>query len=61
MTQSGANLIKKFEGFQAKAYPDPLHGTKVPTIGYGTTVNEGQTYMYKGLPHLLKNGALVQK
>lgn len=31
-------IIKKFEHFRSKAYPDPLHGWKVPTIGYGTTM-----------------------
>jgi lysozyme len=25
------------EGYRDKAYPDPVHGTKVPTIGFGTT------------------------
>jgi GH24 family phage-related lysozyme (muramidase) len=43
-------LIKEFESFEASAYPDPLYGWKVPTIGYGTTfypdgrkVQEGDT------------------
>ncbi|NEQ36959.1 MAG: glycoside hydrolase family protein [Okeania sp. SIO3I5] len=42
--QSGLNLIKKFEGYhqklsdgRAKAYPDPIYGWEVATIGYGTT------------------------
>lgn len=30
-------LIKEFEGFSAKAYPDPLSGGEPWTIGYGTT------------------------
>lgn len=30
-------LIKKFEGFYANAYPDPLSGGKPITIGYGCT------------------------
>lgn len=34
----GVALIKQFEGFMPQAYPDPLHGWKVATIGYGTTV-----------------------
>ncbi|MBI3229488.1 MAG: lysozyme [Burkholderiales bacterium] len=36
-------LIKQFEGYHkalpdggAEAYPDPIYGWKVPTIGYGT-------------------------
>ena len=30
-------LIRDFEGLRLEAYPDPLHGWKVPTIGYGST------------------------
>lgn len=30
-------LIKEFEGCHLEAYPDPLHGWEVATIGYGTT------------------------
>lgn len=30
-------LIKEFEGIHLGAYPDPLHGWSVATIGYGTT------------------------
>lgn len=30
-------LIKEFEGVHLGAYPDPLHGWDVATIGYGTT------------------------
>ena len=30
-------LIKAFEGCHLSAYPDPLHGWAVATIGYGTT------------------------
>ena len=34
---SGIALIKHFERFRPKAYPDAIHGWAVPTIGYGTT------------------------
>ncbi len=34
---AGLELIKHFEGFRAQAYPDPLHGWAIATIGYGTT------------------------
>jgi GH24 family phage-related lysozyme (muramidase) len=41
--QAGIDLIKEFEGYakalpdgRAEAYADPIHGWKVPTIGYGT-------------------------
>jgi GH24 family phage-related lysozyme (muramidase) len=30
-------IIKEFEGRSLDAYPDPLHGWDVATIGYGTT------------------------
>lgn len=30
-------VIKEFEGVHLSAYPDPLHGWDVATIGYGTT------------------------
>jgi len=40
----GIALIKNFEGYhkalpdgRAEAYPDPISGWQVPTIGYGTT------------------------
>jgi len=32
------NIIKEFEGFSLTAYKDAIHGWKVPTIGYGTTI-----------------------
>lgn len=42
--KEGIALIKEFEGYHKKlpdgrveAYPDTIHGWKVPTIGYGTT------------------------
>lgn len=37
VSDSGFNLIKSFEGFRAKAYPDPKSGGAPYTIGYGTT------------------------
>ncbi len=30
-------MIAEFEGFMPRWYPDPAHGWKVPTIGYGHT------------------------
>ncbi len=43
----GVALIKEFEGFFAKAYPDPLSGGKPITIGWGTTrkKNGGEWYL----------------
>ena len=38
---AGLALIKEFEGFVAQWYPDPAHGWKVPTIGYGHTDSAG--------------------
>lgn len=34
-------LICEFEGFEPRWYPDPAHGWKVPTIGYGHTDSAG--------------------
>ena len=31
-----ASLIARFEGFESKAYPDPLTGAEPITIGFGT-------------------------
>jgi GH24 family phage-related lysozyme (muramidase) len=35
--QEAIGLIKKFERFEKHAYPDPIYGWEVPTIGWGTT------------------------
>jgi len=37
---AGINLIKKFEGFSSKPYPDPATGGVPFTIGYGSTYYE---------------------
>ena len=37
-SEPGLKLIQSFEDFSARAYPDPLHGWLLPTIGYGTTI-----------------------
>lgn len=37
-TVPGLQLIQQWEGFRANAYPDPLRGWAVATVGYGTTV-----------------------
>lgn len=36
---SAAALISlvSFEGYSMRAYPDPAHGWKVPTVGFGST------------------------
>jgi lysozyme len=31
------NLARQFEGCRLEAYPDPMYGWQVPTIGYGAT------------------------
>lgn len=41
VNQDTINLIKEFEGFRAKAYPDPGTGGDPWTIGYGTTGRAG--------------------
>ncbi|WP_313569911.1 lysozyme [Comamonas terrigena] len=37
LSASGLVYIAQREGYRDEAYPDPVHGTQVPTIGYGTT------------------------
>lgn len=37
LSQRGIDLIKQFEGYSSKAYPDPATGGAQWTIGYGTT------------------------
>lgn len=37
LSAAGLVGIAVNEGYSAKAYPDPVLGTKVPTIGFGTT------------------------
>lgn len=37
VSKAGLDLIKSFEGFSPKWYPDPAHGWKVPTVCYGHT------------------------
>lgn len=37
LSQRGIDLIKQFEGYSSKAYPDPATGREPWTIGYGTT------------------------
>lgn len=37
LSQRGIGLIKQFEGYSSKAYPDPSTGGAPWTIGYGTT------------------------
>lgn len=56
ISETGLALIRQFEGFSAKAYPDPAHGWKVPTIGYGTTagVKMGDTITKDRAEELLR-------
>ena len=37
LSATGLTYIAQREGYVEKAYPDPVHGIKVPTIGFGTT------------------------
>lgn len=55
-SQDALDIIKKFEGFSEKAYPDPAHGWRVPTIGYGTTagVKMGDTITKARAEELLR-------
>lgn len=37
ISEAGIELIKRFEGYSSKAYPDPATGAEPWTIGYGHT------------------------
>ncbi|GAP37884.1 lysozyme [Piscinibacter sakaiensis] len=37
LSAAGLVGIAVHEGYSERAYPDPVHGTKVPTIGFGST------------------------
>lgn len=39
---------RKLSDGRARAYPDPLHGWAIPTIGYGTTVYPDGTRVQRG-------------
>lgn len=46
-TDMAIELIKRFEGCELHAYPDPAKGWDVPTIGYGATgrdIKEGTVW-----------------
>ena len=42
VNDAALDLICEFEGFEPKWYPDPAHGWKVPTVGYGHTDAAGE-------------------
>ena len=46
---AGIALIKKYEGLRTVAYPDPAHGWKIPTIGYGHTSAAGAPIVAQGM------------
>ena len=37
LSATGLVYVAQREGYSEKAYPDPVHGTKVATVGFGTT------------------------
>lgn len=37
LSATGLVYIAQREGYSENAYPDPVHGTKVPTVGFGST------------------------
>lgn len=42
LSRRGLELIKRYEGLELRAYPDPGTGGRPYTIGYGTTRIDGQ-------------------
>ena len=41
-------FLMRFEGFSLTAYPDPLKGEAIPTIGFGRTFNVDKTRVKMG-------------
>ena len=48
LSQRGIDLIKQFEGYSSKAYPDPATGGAPWTIGYGTIKYSNGTKVKEG-------------
>lgn len=48
LEKRAAEFISEFEGFEEEAYPDPIHGWNVATIGYGTTKYRDGTEVKQG-------------
>lgn len=57
LSQRGIDLIKQFEGYSSKAYPDPATGGVPWTIGYGTTkgVKPGMVITAEQAEKMLRN------
>ncbi len=49
LNQASVDLIKGFEGWRAKAYPDPGTGGEPITIGYGHTTAAGPPSVHLGM------------
>lgn len=49
LNQASVDLIKSFEGWSAKAYPDPATGAEPITIGYGHTTAAGPPSVHMGM------------
>lgn len=56
---AGIYLIKGFEGFERKPYPDPATGARPYTIGYGTTVYPNGSRVELNDPVIDESTALV--
>lgn len=49
LNQAAVDLIKGYEGWSAKAYPDPATGAEPITIGYGHTTAAGPPSVHLGM------------
>lgn len=49
LNQAGLDLIKNYEGWRSKAYPDPATGGEPITIGYGHTSAAGTPKVTLGM------------
>ncbi len=59
--QAALDLIKKFEGWRANAYPDPATGGEPWTIGYGHTTAAGPPKVHQGLTITKEQGEAILK
>lgn len=59
--QPALDLIKKFEGWRANAYPDPATGGEPITIGYGHTSAAGPPAVKMGMKLTLAEGEAILK
>lgn len=59
LNQATVDLIKGFEGWRAKAYPDPGTGGEPITVGFGHTTAAGPPSVHLGMTITLELGEAI--